>query len=474
MYEQAEPVRTLQPGSDREQNNRPRAPYPDTPGRLGNTSGHVGCDVKVYEQAEPVRTSQAGFDGEQNNRPRAPYPDPPARRGNTGGHGKHAPHAYYKGKETSSNVYEEAEVVKLENISGNVPHVTETSTDTDTAQPDGARVKGRRVRHIAAGLAVITTLVTVGVILLVFLNHGTYNHKKDILNIPTTVSATDLGHKQNQTAVMKERTNEKTNIPVVGSLNLGHKQNQNVVMGQRTNEKTNIPEWSALLAVRLWGLSGDSSICFAAIHDGRIPATGGEVTVYKLPGQSSYQASNQHGVISQATSYDNARKLCIDDGGTLAMPKTRELDVALRNLVKTVGLNQDYWIGMKDVETLDGQKARWQWEDGSDLGNYQPPLTSKIRLARLRLFGHIARAVPLLETTALLREPAPITWSRPRGRPRRTWCDQLKDDLLTVSLNLDTAKVSQWEMRPAPSAHVQRMDVLGIATRLLLPLITIP
>ncbi|KAI8494844.1 hypothetical protein Bbelb_274490 [Branchiostoma belcheri] len=71
----------------------------------------------------------------------------------------------------------------------------------------------------------------------------------------------------------------------------------------------------------------------------------------------------------------------------------------------------------------------------------QPPLTSKIRLARLRLFGHIARAVPPLEPAALLRELAPTTWSRPRGRPRRTWCDQLKDDLLTVSLNLDTA----WE-----------------------------
>ncbi|KAI8496909.1 hypothetical protein Bbelb_255640 [Branchiostoma belcheri] len=70
----------------------------------------------------------------------------------------------------------------------------------------------------------------------------------------------------------------------------------------------------------------------------------------------------------------------------------------------------------------------------------QPPLTSKIRLARLRLFGHIARAVPLLEPAALLREPAPTAWSHPRGRPRRTWCDQLKDDL-AVSLNLDTT----WE-----------------------------
>ncbi|KAI8515780.1 hypothetical protein Bbelb_065930 [Branchiostoma belcheri] len=69
-------------------------------------------------------------------------------------------------------------------------------------------------------------------------------------------------------------------------------------------------------------------------------------------------------------SYDDARKACIGDGGTLAMPKTRELDVALRNLIKTTGQNQDFWIGMKDVEPFLLHKRRWQWEDGSALGNY--------------------------------------------------------------------------------------------------------
>ncbi|CAH1266641.1 Hypp3467 [Branchiostoma lanceolatum] len=47
-----------------------------------------------------------------------------------------------------------------------------------------------------------------------------------------------------------------------------------------------------------------------------------------------------------------------------------------------------------------------------------------IRSARLRLFGHIARADPPLEPAALLREPTPTTWTRPRGRPRRTWGDR--------------------------------------------------
>ncbi|KAI8518836.1 hypothetical protein Bbelb_020930 [Branchiostoma belcheri] len=47
----------------------------------------------------------------------------------------------------------------------------------------------------------------------------------------------------------------------------------------------------------------------------------------------------------------------------------------------------------------------------------QPPLTSKIRLARLRLFGHIAPLGACCST----ERAGPTTWSRPRGRPRRTW-----------------------------------------------------
>ncbi|CAH1277682.1 Hypp9762 [Branchiostoma lanceolatum] len=62
-----------------------------------------------------------------------------------------------------------------------------------------------------------------------------------------------------------------------------------------------------------------------------------------------------------------------------------------------------------------------------------------IRSALFRLFAHIARADPPLEPADLLREPTPNTWTRPRGRPRRTWGDQLKEDLLTAGLTLDTA-----------------------------------
>ncbi|KAI8516947.1 hypothetical protein Bbelb_055280 [Branchiostoma belcheri] len=62
-------------------------------------------------------------------------------------------------------------------------------------------------------------------------------------------------------------------------------------------------------------------------------------------------------------SHDGAKKACMTEGATLAMPKTEELDVALRDLVKTEGGNKEHWIGMED------KKGTWYWVDGSKVGN---------------------------------------------------------------------------------------------------------
>ncbi|KAI8498129.1 hypothetical protein Bbelb_240730 [Branchiostoma belcheri] len=123
----------------------------------------------MYEQAEPVRTPQAGSGRECNVKPQAPYQDPLVRRGNASGRGKHASQEN-KEKQGMSNVYEEAEAVKLKNISGDGPHGTDTSTDTDTKH----EAKGRRICYIATALAVLGTLVVVGIVVLMFINkaHG--------------------------------------------------------------------------------------------------------------------------------------------------------------------------------------------------------------------------------------------------------------------------------------------------------------
>ncbi|XP_071985285.1 uncharacterized protein [Engystomops pustulosus] len=52
----------------------------------------------------------------------------------------------------------------------------------------------------------------------------------------------------------------------------------------------------------LWGTdlyTDDSSICRAAIHAGIIPNEGGEVTIWKTPGQASYSGSTRNGITTK-------------------------------------------------------------------------------------------------------------------------------------------------------------------------------
>ncbi|KAI8500466.1 hypothetical protein Bbelb_220320 [Branchiostoma belcheri] len=69
------------------------------------------------------------------------------------------------------------------------------------------------------------------------------------------------------------------------------------------------------------------------------------------------------GWLEIARSHDGAKKACMTEGSTLAMPKTEELDVALRDLVKREGGNHQHWIGMEK------KKGTWYWVDGSKVGN---------------------------------------------------------------------------------------------------------
>ncbi|KAI8494081.1 hypothetical protein Bbelb_284280 [Branchiostoma belcheri] len=71
-------------------------------------------------------------------------------------------------------------------------------------------------------------------------------------------------------------------------------------------------------------------------------------------------------VYSYEKDYAEALAVCEKDGATLAMPKTRELDVSLRNLIRKVGVSLDYWIGLVNCDDI------WKWADGSRLENYKP------------------------------------------------------------------------------------------------------
>ncbi|KAI8516964.1 hypothetical protein Bbelb_055450 [Branchiostoma belcheri] len=58
-------------------------------------------------------------------------------------------------------------------------------------------------------------------------------------------------------------------------------------------------------------------------------------------------------------SHAEAKKACWKEGATLAMPKTKELDAALRHLVKREGGNKEHWIGMEE------KGKTWYWVDES-------------------------------------------------------------------------------------------------------------
>ncbi|XP_035688741.1 asialoglycoprotein receptor 1-like [Branchiostoma floridae] len=74
---------------------------------------------------------------------------------------------------------------------------------------------------------------------------------------------------------------------------------------------------------------------------------------------------------SEELPFAAAKLTCKREGATLAMPKTKELDVALRNLVLAEGHNYSHWIGLKKKRGLRINKKLWQWVDGFPLRNYK-------------------------------------------------------------------------------------------------------
>jgi hypothetical protein len=60
---------------------------------------------------------------------------------------------------------------------------------------------------------------------------------------------------------------------------------------------------TATSGAAVWGTdvyTVDSSICVAAVHAGKIPASGGRVTITMRPGRASYAASTRNGVTSES------------------------------------------------------------------------------------------------------------------------------------------------------------------------------
>ncbi|RUS80935.1 hypothetical protein EGW08_011316 [Elysia chlorotica] len=67
--------------------------------------------------------------------------------------------------------------------------------------------------------------------------------------------------------------------------------------------------------------------------------------------------------------YEDARRKCMNNGGTLAMPKTKDVNDFLLEEIKSFGNPQTMWIGMHDKV----DEGTMVWEDGTevkDWGNF--------------------------------------------------------------------------------------------------------
>ena len=65
------------------------------------------------------------------------------------------------------------------------------------------------------------------------------------------------------------------------------------------------------------------------------------------------------------------------------------------------------------------------------------PITAKISEGRLRYFGHVKRQNN--ESVANTALAMVVPGKRPRGRPKQSWMNNIKKDLLTAGLTPDDA-----------------------------------
>ncbi|KAI8497993.1 hypothetical protein Bbelb_239370 [Branchiostoma belcheri] len=80
---------------------------------------------------------------------------------------------------------------------------------------------------------------------------------------------------------------------------------------------------------------------------------GGCPVSYTAHGDSCFKAYNQ------VKTYSQARQVCAADGGLLAMPKDREVDDFLLDLMNVVDPNSPFWLGLNNQNG----EGSWAWED---------------------------------------------------------------------------------------------------------------
>ncbi|KAI8491498.1 hypothetical protein Bbelb_306980 [Branchiostoma belcheri] len=88
------------------------------------------------------------------------------------------------------------------------------------------------------------------------------------------------------------------------------------------------------------------------------------------PSGYTYRQTNRlcYKAFNRLSNYNDAKATCSSYGGTLAMPRNAATDNFLINLKNAVDRNTAFFFGLTRIR----QEARWEWEDGADLGGFHP------------------------------------------------------------------------------------------------------
>ncbi|XP_019632702.1 PREDICTED: collectin-12-like [Branchiostoma belcheri] len=339
----------------------------------------------MYEQAHPVRIPRSGPGNRQTSGPPS-QPTPVHQSGSRGRvrHGNGSSDKLQEDPETSSHTYEEAEAVKR--------HATYTSADR--TYPGGGSdrrglcsfIRSHRI-CIAAGIAVLLSLVSVGLVPLTFIN------KQEMSQLFTTVDALkrDLDNEQNRTASLEQILYELRKT--LGRLNDPNKNHQSAgppgPPGERgdTGPVGHPGERGDTGPVGPPGQRGDTGPVGPAGPPGERGGTG-PMGPAGPPGERGDTGTGPVGPagpprvscptgytrwretcfkpVKLSMSFSDAAEACRQDGGTLAMPRDAETNDFLYTLQQRSRFGGYHWIGLQYCPEED----RWKWMDGSALGEF--------------------------------------------------------------------------------------------------------
>ena len=110
--------------------------------------------------------------------------------------------------------------------------------------------------------------------------------------------------------------------------------------------------------------------------------------------------------------------------GALTKTEEKRLDAFEMGMLRSIlGVRWDDFVRNADFKDMLGQ----------------PPVSLKLRKARMKWFGHVKRINEERQVKQVMQEE--MQGRRPAGRPRTRWRDVLRRDLEETSLSLEEAAV---------------------------------